>query len=52
MLYMCIFVLVQWSKTPDFKLAEEEYVLHDLRSLEYTICNLKKVNITLLLLYS
>lgn len=33
---------IQWSKTPEFKLLEEEYVLHDLRSLEYTICNLKK----------
>ena len=42
--YSMFFVLVQWSKTPDFKLLEGEYVLRDLRFLEYTICNLQKVN--------
>lgn len=33
---------IQWSKSSDFKLLEGEYVLRDLRSLEYTICNLQK----------
>ena len=48
----CVFfVLVQWSKTLDFKLLEGENVLCDLRSLEYTICNLQKVNIIPLALF-
>lgn len=33
---------IQWSKFPDFKIMEGEYVHHDLRSQEYTICNLQK----------
>lgn len=33
---------IQWSKSPDFKLLEGEYVLRDVRSLEYTVCNLQK----------
>ena len=37
-------VLVQWSKSPDFWLLEGEYVLRDVRSLEYTICHLQKVS--------
>lgn len=45
------FILVQWSKTLDFKLLEGEYVLRDLRSLEYTICNLQKVNMIPLVLF-
>ena len=35
--------IVQWSKFLDFRLLEGEYILYDLRSLEYTICNLQKV---------
>ena len=41
-LVVLLFV-VQWSKFLDFRLLEGEYVLYDLRSLEYTICNLQKV---------
>ncbi|CAH3157223.1 unnamed protein product [Porites lobata] len=33
---------IQWSKSPDFWLLEGEYVLRDVRSLEYTICHLQK----------
>lgn len=33
---------IQWSKSPNFVLLDGEHILRDLKSLEYTICNLQK----------
>ncbi|XP_074605789.1 ankyrin repeat and fibronectin type-III domain-containing protein 1-like isoform X2 [Acropora palmata] len=33
---------IQWSKSPNFMLLDGEHILRDLRSLEYTMCKLKK----------